>query len=82
MKAMAIIGYILAALALTGGLAISTNGSLPMQGFSAVIGGAAGAFMLALPSTALIGIVQIRNILKPDHANDYKGWKAVSPIDN
>lgn len=63
MKAMAIIGYILAALAFIGGLVISNDGSLPMQGFSAVLGGAAAAFMLALPSTALIGIVQIRNIL-------------------
>lgn len=63
MKAMAIIGYILAALAFISGCVISTNGELPLQGFSAVIAGAVAAFGLALPSTALIGIVQVRKML-------------------
>ena len=64
MKTMAIIGYILAALAFVSGCVISTNGELPLQGFSAVIVGAVAAFGLALPSTALMGIVQIRGLVQ------------------
>ena len=64
MKTMAIIGYILAALAFVSGCVISTNGELPLQGFSAVIVGAVAAFGLALPSTALMGIVQIRKLIE------------------
>ena len=66
MKAMAITGYILAGLSIIGGVALSTNGNLPMEGFSGVLMGVATAFLFALPSTALIGIVQVRNMLKDD----------------
>lgn len=67
MKAMAVIGYILAAVALIGGIILSNNPTLPMQGFSAVIGGMVVSFMIALPSTALIGIVQIRKMINNRH---------------
>jgi hypothetical protein len=33
MKAMAIIGYILSGLSIIGGIALSTNGNLTMEGF-------------------------------------------------
>jgi hypothetical protein len=63
MKVMAIVGYILAGLTFISGCVMSTNGELPLEGFSAVIIGAVAAFGLALPSTALIGIVQGRKML-------------------
>jgi hypothetical protein len=69
MKFMAIVGYILSALALISGCVMSTNSALPLQGFSAVIAGAVAAFGLALPSTALIGIVQIRTMLQKSNGN-------------
>jgi hypothetical protein len=63
MKALAILGYILAVVSIIVGLILSTNGSLPMQGFSAVLAGFFVAMLFALPSTALIGIVQLRELI-------------------
>lgn len=75
MKAMAVIGFILAGLSAIGGLILSTNGELPMQGFSAVLGGIAAAFLFALPSTALIGIAQLRDTLRPRSEKPSQGQK-------
>lgn len=67
MKAMAILGYILAVISIIVGGILSTNGSLPMQGFSAVLAGIFVAMLFALPSTALIGIVQLRKMINNRH---------------
>jgi hypothetical protein len=64
MKALAICGFILAGLSVVGGFVLSSNGSLPMEGFSAVIGGIVTAFLFVLPSTTLLVVLQVRDLLK------------------
>jgi hypothetical protein len=60
MKTIAIVGYVFTALIFVGGLIVSRNGALPMEGFSAVIAGATLAMLFILPSTVLLGIAQLR----------------------
>jgi hypothetical protein len=66
MRTLAYIGYALALVTFVGGIVLSTNADLPLQGFSGLIAGVMAAFMLILPSTALLGIASIRDSLKSE----------------
>ena len=64
MKVLAIVGFILAGLSVIGGFILSSNSSLPLEGFSAVIVGMVTAFLFVLPSATLLVILQIRDVLR------------------
>jgi uncharacterized membrane protein len=65
MKAIAVIGYILAVLSLLGGFIVSLNSEFTTsQGLAVFFSGIVTAILFALPSTAIIGIVQIRKLLE------------------
>jgi hypothetical protein len=65
MKATAVIGYICAVLSLLGGFILSLNQEFnTTQGLIALFSGVIAAILFALPSTALLGIVQIRTMLR------------------
>jgi hypothetical protein len=64
MKALAVCGFILAGLSVIGGFILSSNPSLPLEGFSAVIVGIVTAFLFVLPSTTLLVVLQVRDLLR------------------
>lgn len=65
MKATAVIGFVFAVLSLLGGVVLSLNQDFnTSQGLMALFGGVITAVLFALPSTALLGIVQIRRLLQ------------------
>ena len=65
MKAIAVVGFVFAVLSLLGGFVLSLNQNFnSSQGLMVLFGGVVTAVLFALPSTAIIGILQVRKLLQ------------------